>query len=122
MPATLDQTCNHGTLASDAIVTSLQGVNKNYGNIRALRGVDFRVRAGKSAQPLRQDHCREIAARPHSTHFRKNAGFQRRPRKSGKPDAQPRDVASRASSGNVTSLKNPEPDFVGVTEPGELLA
>jgi hypothetical protein len=79
MPATLDQTCNHGTLASDAIVTSLQGVNKNYGNIRALRGIDFRVRAGKSAQPRRQDHCREIAARPHSTHFRKNAGFQRRP-------------------------------------------
>jgi len=47
MPATLDQTCNHGTLASNAIVASLQGVNKNYGNIRALRDVDFRVRAGE---------------------------------------------------------------------------
>jgi len=47
MPATLDQTCNHGTLASEAIVASLQGVNKNYGNICALRDVDFRVRAGE---------------------------------------------------------------------------
>ena len=28
-------------------VASLAGVNKNYGNIRALRGVDFRVRAGE---------------------------------------------------------------------------
>ena len=47
MTATLDQTCNHGTLASEAIVASLQGVNKNYGNICALRDVDFRVRAGE---------------------------------------------------------------------------
>ena len=47
MPAILDQTCNHGTLASDPIVASLQGVNKNYGNIRALRDVDFGVRAGE---------------------------------------------------------------------------
>jgi ABC-2 type transport system ATP-binding protein len=31
----------------DAIVASLEGVNKNYGDIRALRGVDFRVRAGE---------------------------------------------------------------------------
>jgi ABC-2 type transport system ATP-binding protein len=28
-------------------VASLEGVNKNYGNIRALRGVDFRVPAGE---------------------------------------------------------------------------
>jgi ABC-2 type transport system ATP-binding protein len=28
-------------------VASLEGVNKNYGTIRALRGVDFRVRAGE---------------------------------------------------------------------------
>ena len=47
MPATLDPTCNHGTLASEAIVASLQGVNKNYGKIRALRDVDFGVRAGE---------------------------------------------------------------------------
>ena len=31
----------------DSIVASLEGVNKNYGDIRALRGVDFRVRAGE---------------------------------------------------------------------------
>jgi len=30
-----------------SIVASLEGVNKNYGDIRALRGVDFRVRAGE---------------------------------------------------------------------------
>jgi ABC-type Mn2+/Zn2+ transport system ATPase subunit len=47
LPATLDQSCNQGTLASNAIVASLQGVNKNYGHIRALRDVDFRVRAGE---------------------------------------------------------------------------
>src|SRR6202521_6332855 len=29
------------------MVPSLEGVNKNYGNVRALRGVDFRVRAGE---------------------------------------------------------------------------
>ena len=32
---------------SQSIVASLEGVNKNYGNIRALRGVDFGVRAGE---------------------------------------------------------------------------
>jgi ABC-2 type transport system ATP-binding protein len=32
---------------SDPIVASLEGVNKNYGAVRALRGVDFRVRAGE---------------------------------------------------------------------------
>jgi len=30
-----------------SIVASLDGVNKNYGNVRALRGVDFRVRSGE---------------------------------------------------------------------------
>ena len=47
MPATLDRIRNHGNLVSDTIVASLQGVNKNYGNIRALRDVDFGVRAGE---------------------------------------------------------------------------
>ena len=46
MPA-LKPIRNHGIPHSDAIVASLQGVNKNYGNIRALRAVDFRVRAGQ---------------------------------------------------------------------------
>ena len=32
---------------SELIVASLEGVNKNYGTVRALRGVDFRVRAGE---------------------------------------------------------------------------
>ncbi len=31
----------------DAIVASLEGVNKNYGTVRALRGVNFGVRAGE---------------------------------------------------------------------------
>ena len=33
--------------SSNLIVAHLQSVNKNYGDIRALRGVDFRVRAGE---------------------------------------------------------------------------
>jgi ABC-2 type transport system ATP-binding protein len=39
----------HGTErgATDFIVAHLEGVNKNYGDVRALRGVDFRVRAGE---------------------------------------------------------------------------
>ena len=32
---------------SEQIIASLEGVNKNYGTIRALRNVDFRVRAGE---------------------------------------------------------------------------
>src|ERR1700733_12402213 len=32
---------------AEHIVASLEGVNKNYGNIRALVGVDFRVHAGE---------------------------------------------------------------------------
>jgi ABC-2 type transport system ATP-binding protein len=35
------------TEGSGLIVASLQGVNKNYGSVRALRGVDFQVRAGE---------------------------------------------------------------------------
>jgi len=33
--------------SEDAIVASLEAVNKNYGAVRALRGVNFRVRAGE---------------------------------------------------------------------------
>ncbi len=32
---------------TDVIVANLEGVNKNYGDVRALRGVNFRVRAGE---------------------------------------------------------------------------
>jgi ABC-2 type transport system ATP-binding protein len=42
-----DQSQRVGTSGSGLIVASLEGVNKNYGNIRALRGVDFRVRSGE---------------------------------------------------------------------------
>src|SRR3984957_6364570 len=44
MIATLEQP---QPAAPERIVASIEGVNKNYGDIRALRGVDFRVRAGE---------------------------------------------------------------------------
>jgi ABC-2 type transport system ATP-binding protein len=47
MIATLEQPHRTDTANSELIVASLEGVNKNYGNVRALRGVDFRVRAGE---------------------------------------------------------------------------
>src|SRR5579859_682205 len=47
MIATLEQPRRTSTTNSDLIVASLEGVNKNYGNIQALRAVDFRVRAGE---------------------------------------------------------------------------
>ena len=47
MIATLEQPQHTDTTNAELIVASLEGVNKNYGNVRALRGVDFRVRAGK---------------------------------------------------------------------------
>src|ERR1700674_5895911 len=47
MSATLEQPQQADTSSSEVIVASLEGVNKNYGNVRALRGVDFRVRAGE---------------------------------------------------------------------------
>jgi ABC-2 type transport system ATP-binding protein len=47
MIATVEQPQTAVTLSQQSIVASLEGVNKNYGDIRALRGVDFRVRAGE---------------------------------------------------------------------------
>ena len=47
MIATLEQPEQAEMVNTDLIVASLEGVNKNYGTIRALRGVDFRVRAGE---------------------------------------------------------------------------
>src|SRR5260370_28971413 len=47
MIATLEQSQRADATNSDLTVASLEGVNKNYGNVRALRGVDFRVRAGE---------------------------------------------------------------------------
>jgi ABC-2 type transport system ATP-binding protein len=47
MSATLEQPQQADTSSSEVIVASLEGVNKNYGNVRALRGVNFGVRAGE---------------------------------------------------------------------------
>jgi ABC-2 type transport system ATP-binding protein len=47
MIATIEQGQHAGATRSELIVASLEGVNKNYGNVRALRSVDFRVRAGE---------------------------------------------------------------------------
>src|ERR1700680_2565985 len=47
MIATLEQPQRVHTSNRDVIVASLEGVNKNYGSVKALRGVDFRVRAGE---------------------------------------------------------------------------
>ena len=47
MIATLEQSQPADTANSDLVVASLEGVTKNYGSVRALRGVDFRVRAGE---------------------------------------------------------------------------
>jgi ABC-2 type transport system ATP-binding protein len=45
--ATLEQARSAQASGSDFVVASLAGVNKNYGSIRALNGVDFRVHAGE---------------------------------------------------------------------------
>jgi ABC-2 type transport system ATP-binding protein len=47
MIATLEQPQRADTPTSHLVVASLEGVNKNYGSIRALCGVEFRVRAGE---------------------------------------------------------------------------
>ena len=45
--ATLEHPQHADAVNSELVVASLEGVNKNYGSVRALRGVDFRVRAGE---------------------------------------------------------------------------
>src|SRR5450755_4257556 len=47
MIATSEQPLRTENAKLDLTVASLEGVNKNYGEIRALRNVDFRVRAGE---------------------------------------------------------------------------
>jgi len=47
MIATLEQPRRADASVPERIVASLEGVNKNYGTVRALRQVDFRVRAGE---------------------------------------------------------------------------
>ena len=47
MIATLEQSQRIDNAKADVIVASLENVNKTYGSVRALRGVDFRVLAGE---------------------------------------------------------------------------
>jgi ABC-2 type transport system ATP-binding protein len=47
MIATMEQVHPTESVGSERIVAHLESVNKNYGSVRALRNVDFRVRAGE---------------------------------------------------------------------------
>lgn len=47
MIATLERTDTPHSTSATAVVASLDAVNKNYGDIRALKQVNFRVRAGE---------------------------------------------------------------------------
>ena len=47
MTATMEQRESTEAVRQGAIVASLAGVNKNYGDVRALRAVNFQVRAGE---------------------------------------------------------------------------
>lgn len=47
MIATLEEKQSGQRTKPDAVVASLEGVSKNYGEVRALRNVDFTVRAGE---------------------------------------------------------------------------
>ena len=47
MTTTIEQREIAKTSKQDLVVANLEGVNKNYGDVRALRGVNFQVRAGE---------------------------------------------------------------------------
>jgi len=47
MIAAMEQRHSTDTVSTDLAVASLESVNKNYGDVRALRGVNFQVRAGE---------------------------------------------------------------------------
>ena len=47
MIATLEERQSRQRISADALVASLDGVSKNYGDVRALRDVNFTVRAGE---------------------------------------------------------------------------
>jgi ABC-2 type transport system ATP-binding protein len=47
MIATLEKNAGAQWTGAAAVVASLEGVNRNYGEVRALKGVNFRVRAGE---------------------------------------------------------------------------
>ena len=84
MIATLEQSQNAGIANSNPIVASLEGVNKNYGSVRALRGVDFRVRAGEVVALLGPNGAGKTTAVKLllgllPAQFGKSACFRRRP-------------------------------------------
>ena len=47
MIATLEEAGTANSAGAVPVVASLEGVNKNYGQVQALKGVNFRVRAGE---------------------------------------------------------------------------
>ena len=47
MIATLEEAGTANSAGAVPVVASLEGVNKNYGKVQALKGVNFRVRAGE---------------------------------------------------------------------------
>ena len=47
MVATLEKTDSVQSAGAGSVVASLEGVDKNYGEVRALKGVNFRVHAGE---------------------------------------------------------------------------
>lgn len=47
MLATLQEQAMPGTMVHEAVVARLHGVSKNYGEVKALRQVDFNIRAGE---------------------------------------------------------------------------
>ena len=57
MIAALEQSRPADLAISDRIVASLEGVHKSYGTVRALRGVDFHVRAGEVVALLGPNGC-----------------------------------------------------------------
>ena len=47
MPATLEQTQDARLTSPGHVVATLEGISKSYGQVRALKNVDFQVRAGQ---------------------------------------------------------------------------
>jgi len=47
MIATLEKTNSAESVGASRVVASLEGISKSYGDVRALNGVNFRVRAGE---------------------------------------------------------------------------
>jgi ABC-2 type transport system ATP-binding protein len=47
MIATLQETSNMPGASTQTVVARLEGISKNYGNVRALRGINFSVHAGE---------------------------------------------------------------------------